>query len=65
MDLISNFNSIAEGITGVHKSLKDNLKFPTLRRFITEHMGYPLEKHIYTTKDGHINTVYRIPGKRG
>lgn len=28
-------------------------------------MGYPLEKHIYTTKDGYINTVQRIPGPKG
>lgn len=26
-------------------------------------MGYPLEKHVYTTSDGYINTLYRIPGK--
>ena len=28
-------------------------------------MGYPLEKHYYTTRDGYINTVYRIPGTKG
>ncbi len=27
-------------------------------------MGYPLEKHIYTTEDGYMNTVYRIPGTK-
>lgn len=28
-------------------------------------MGYPLEKHVYTTADGYINTVYRIAGPAG
>ena len=28
-------------------------------------MGYPYEKHIYTTEDGYINTVMRIPGVKG
>ena len=27
-------------------------------------MKYPLEKHIYTTKDGYINTVFRISGPK-
>jgi len=45
--------------------LVTSLKVPTLRRFITEQMGYPLEKHVYYTQDGYINTVYRIPGKSG
>lgn len=36
-----------------------------MRRFVTEKLGYPLEKHIYTTEDGYLNTVYRIPGMRG
>lgn len=26
---------------------------------------YPIEKHFYTTKDGYINTVFRISGPRG
>ena len=29
------------------------------------HLGYPLEKHVYTTKDGYINTCHRIPGPKG
>ena len=37
---------------------------PTFRRMI-EDQGYPLEKHVYTTEDGYINTVFRIPGKKG
>ena len=37
----------------------------TFRRFVTNKLGYPLEKHIYTTDDGYINTVYRIPGIKG
>lgn len=41
------------------------MKTATLRRFIQEKLGYPLEKHVYSTKDGCINTVFRIPGKKG
>ena len=37
---------------------------PTLRRFIQEELGYPLEKHVYMTEDGYINTVYRIPAPK-
>lgn len=29
------------------------------------HLGYPFEKHVYTTKDGYINVVHRIPGPKG
>ena len=28
-------------------------------------MGYVLEKHTYNTKDGYINTVFRIPAEKG
>jgi hypothetical protein len=28
-------------------------------------MGYPMEKYVYTTADGYINTVFRIPGPKG
>lgn len=51
-------------LSGVHNDTKEAIKVPTLRRFITEQLGYPLEKHFYTTKDGYINTVYRIPGNK-
>ena len=33
-------------------------------RFIQQ-LGYPVEKHIYLTDDGYINTVMRIPGEKG
>ena len=42
--------------------LKYNILEPTIRRYISLKMGYPLEKHKYSTEDGYINTVYRIPG---
>jgi hypothetical protein len=45
--------------------VKTDSKKPTLRRFIVENLGYPLEKHSYMTKDGYINSVYRIPGIKG
>jgi hypothetical protein len=41
-----------------------DLHMPNFRR-IVEGMGYPLEKHTYNTADGCINTVFRIPGKKG
>lgn len=44
---------------------KEVIWTPTMRRFVCEKLGYPLEKHIYTTSDGYINTVFRIPGPKG
>jgi len=41
------------------------LRGATLRKLVVDQLGYPLEKHIYRTKDGYINTLYRIPGPRG
>ena len=35
---------------------------PTVRRLVCEKFGYPLEMHHYYTRDGFINTVFRIPG---
>lgn len=40
------------------------IKIPTFQEFVRE-LGYPLEKHVYKTKDGCLNTVFRIPGKKG
>jgi hypothetical protein len=64
--------SFREKIEKVKDKIKDNIeqvktdsKKPTLRRFIVERLGYPLEKHQYMTKDGYINSVYRIPGIKG
>ena len=45
--------------------MESELGLDRVRRFVTEKMGYPLEKHIYATEDGYLNTVYRIPGKKG
>ena len=36
-----------------------------MRRLINEKLGYPLERHHYHTKDGYINTVFRIFGPIG
>ena len=47
------------------EQVKTDSKKPTLRRFIVDRMGYQLEKHQYMTKDGYINSVYRIPGIKG
>lgn len=35
-----------------------------MRKFVTKKLGYPLEKHVYSTEDGYLNTVFRIPGKK-
>ena len=48
-----------------HDQAKKAVQTPTPRRLIEEKLGYPLERHVYTTKDGYINTVYRIPGPKG
>lgn len=32
---------------------------------VTSKLGYPLEKHYYYTEDGYINSIFRIPGKKG
>lgn len=42
----------------------DKTRKTTVRRFVTDKLGYPLEKHVYATDDGYLNTVYRIPGKK-
>ena len=36
------------------------VKISSLRNLIEDKLGYKLEKHVYTTKDGYINTVFRI-----
>lgn len=56
---------MTEDIAKKKKGVKETIQYPSLRRFISEKLGYPLEKHIYTTKDGYINSVYRIPGLKG
>ena len=43
----------------------DKTSKTTIRRFVQNTLGYPLEKHVYATDDGYLNTVYRIPGKQG
>jgi hypothetical protein len=61
--IIGAFNKINESVQ--NKKAELGLQYPTLRRFISEEMGYPLEKHVYATKDGYLNTVFRIPGCKG
>jgi len=39
-------------------------KFKTLIEMVSDY-GYPIEKHFYTTADGYINCVHRIPGPIG
>jgi hypothetical protein len=55
----------SDEIDKMHLEFKKTLQTPTPRRLIEEKLGYPFEKHTYTTKDGCINTVYRIPGPKG
>ena len=59
------FEQLGEGIGKAGKDIKRSLENPTFRRFVQEQLGYPLEKHTYSTSDGYINTVFRIPGMKG
>jgi len=34
-------------------------------KYVKHDLGYPFEKHMYMTKDGYINSVFRIPGPKG
>ena len=43
-------------------NIVEDINDPTVEWFVTQKLKYPLEKHIYTTTDGYINTVFRIPG---
>ena len=47
------------------EKMADKTQKTTIRRFVQKTLGYPLEKHVYSTDDGYLNTVYRIPGKQG
>lgn len=47
------------------KAVDDSWEAPSFRKFVEKKLGYPLEKHVYYTKDGYINTVFRIPGPKG
>jgi pimeloyl-ACP methyl ester carboxylesterase len=55
-------SQIQEKVSSDLHSASKAFKYPDFRRFVEE-MGYALEKHIYETEDGYINTVFRIPGK--
>jgi len=37
------------------------MRDPTVNGFVKD-LGYPFEKHVYTTKDGYINNIIRIKG---
>ena len=37
----------------------------TFNGYVKDELGYPFEKHVYTTQDGYINSVFRIPGPKG
>ena len=37
----------------------------TFSGYVRKTLGYPYQKHQYTTKDGYINSVMRIPGPKG
>lgn len=46
-----------------HPRLRHDQDFTKSMKDICSENGYSWEKHIVTTKDGYINTVFRIPGK--
>ena len=46
--------------TSFKEKVVEPLTAPSLRGLV-ERLGYHLEKHTYCTRDGYINTVFRIP----
>ena len=62
---VSTQEAIELGKKNAKEAIEESTTVPTLRKLICDKMGYPLEKHIYITKDGYINSVYRIPGPKG
>lgn len=62
-------NKISQSIDGIGKDLRDSFtikkdKHKTFMEMVIDY-DYPIEKHFYTTEDGHINCVFRISGPRG
>ena len=56
-----------ENVKADIKKSKQDLSYksiPTIKKLIHGQYGHPFEKHTYCTDDGHINTVYRIPGPK-
>ena len=53
-----------EKINSASKDMLDALSFPNFIKFVQEDLGYPLEKHVYATADGYLNTCFRIPGMK-
>jgi len=43
----------------------NGMKQTTPFSFVTTQCGYPLEKHVYYTEDGYINSIFRVPGRQG
>ena len=37
----------------------------TPESFISKDLGYPFEEHSYTTDDGYVNSIFRVPGAKG
>lgn len=62
-------NKLSNKIDGIGKDLKESLtvkkdKYKSFMEMVIDY-DYPIEKHFYTTEDGHINCVFRISGPRG
>ena len=62
---LKNESQLVKNLTELKDDPFKSLKFPSLRRLIYNDFGYPLEKYVYQTEDGYINSVYRIPGPKG
>ena len=60
-----NTKYIGESIGAGAKKVGNSLTSTTLKTFIEKNCGYPFEKHVYKTSDGCLNSVVRIPGKKG
>lgn len=55
---------INENFSEQRVNIRRAIQYPNLMSWVKEELGYPVEKHIYTTKDGYLNTCFRIPGRK-
>ena len=61
----SSKEAIGKSLQDTKDYVGDSMEYPSLKNWITKRLGYPYEKHIYKTADGYLNSVMRIPGRKG
>ena len=71
-EMKGNLENAQNTLQAKHEYLKEYMSKPSeyeetksFSSFVKKYLGYPLERHVYSTKDGYINVVHRIPGKKG